>query len=244
MILGVLVLRHYVRYGTLNLFDKQNRENFREGMVEGTREMRARSKELIAKAKAEMKDVETWLKENKVDLPSTDEMFNKARQQLAQLTESPEWAPPPSGTEPARPPKTEPVTPPKTEPVTPPKTEPVTPPKTEPVRPPVTEPVRPPKTEPVTPPRTEPVRPPKTDPVNADWANAQVAYRQGLESFQKGRPGNPNSNQHLQQAAEHFRKAQGHLEKAERSDPDNGSVSRMQVEVNRFLYSCYKMQTL
>jgi hypothetical protein len=81
-------------------------------------------------------------------------------------------------------------------------------------------------------------------PANPDLANGRRYYREGLKYFRKSRPGNPNAKRSLYEATRRFRKAQGFLENAARNDPGNKEIERLQVENNRFLYSCLKIQTL
>jgi len=86
---------------------------------------------------------------------------------------------------------------------------------------------------------------PKTPgPRNVDLANARRHYFEGLKLFRKTRPGNPNVQKNLREAAKNFRKAQRYLDIAKHNDPKNPEIDKLQVETNRFLYSCLKMQTL
>jgi hypothetical protein len=80
--------------------------------------------------------------------------------------------------------------------------------------------------------------------VDPDLLQARKYYAEGLRSFRRTRPPGPDTNRHLQEAARNFRKAQRFLENAARNDPNNADVQQLQVENNRFLYTCLKMQTL
>jgi len=70
------------------------------------------------------------------------------------------------------------------------------------------------------------------------------AYRQGLDCYKKTAPGSADMQQNLREATKHFRRAQTLLNDAERKEPGNKKIPDMQVEVNKFLYSSLKRQTL
>jgi hypothetical protein len=107
----------------------------------------------------------------------------------------------------------------------------------------VPEPTPPPPPTETPAPVPEPAPPPPPA-GNPDLAQAKVFYRKGLESFQRTQPRGPNTNRYLQEAAANFRKSQRHLETAARQEPDNAEIQSLQVETNRYLYTCLKMQTL
>jgi hypothetical protein len=79
---------------------------------------------------------------------------------------------------------------------------------------------------------------------NADLVKAREFYREGLRHFEQTRPGHANVQMHLREAARRFRTAQQLLENAARQEPGSQEIGNLQVENNRFLYTCLKMQTL
>lgn len=93
-------------------------------------------------------------------------------------------------------------------------------------------------------PTPTPAPTPTPPPANPDLTQARKHYRQGLQYFRQTRPSNPNAQGNLRAAAGNFRKAQRFLENAARQEPKNQEIQKLQVETNRFLYSCLKMQTL
>jgi len=99
--------------------------------------------------------------------------------------------------------------------------------------------------EPVTVPVPAPIAKPKPKPaVNADFVKAKDYYRKGLEIFSKTQSIPGNRQAYLRQAAGNFRQAQSLFERALRREPNNQQIERLQVENNRFLYSCLKMRTI
>jgi hypothetical protein len=77
----------------------------------------------------------------------------------------------------------------------------------------------------------------------ANLKSANQYFREGVDFYKRGRPGNPKSNAYLIKAAKMFRKANVIYEKASHKDPDNSSLLNRITECNRCLYSCNKMRT-
>ncbi len=99
--------------------------------------------------------------------------------------------------------------------------------------------------EPVIEPEPPPIAKPKPKPpVNADFAKAKDYYRKGLEIFSKTQSMPGNRQAYLRQAADNFRQAQSLFDRALQREPNNQQIERLQVENNRFLYSCLKMRTI
>jgi tetratricopeptide (TPR) repeat protein len=99
--------------------------------------------------------------------------------------------------------------------------------------------------EPETMPEPLPIAKPKPKPpVNDDFVKAKDYYRKGLEIFSKTQSMPGNRQAYLRQAAGNFRQAQNLFERALRREPNNGQIERLQVENNRFLYTCLKMRTI
>ncbi len=81
-------------------------------------------------------------------------------------------------------------------------------------------------------------------PSRADLGKADRFFDQGMDFYKKGRPGKPDSNANLQQAAKSFRKAQDIYERAVKQDPDNTKLQNRLQDCNRLIHACMKMQTL
>ena len=94
------------------------------------------------------------------------------------------------------------------------------------------------------PPEPAPAPAPPPPPTNLALSEAVEAYRQGLDCYRKTEPGRPDVQQNLREATKHFRRAQSLLNDAERKEPGNKKIPDLQVEVNKFLYSSLKRQTL
>jgi hypothetical protein len=90
----------------------------------------------------------------------------------------------------------------------------------------------------------EPVRPAPTAKSVANLAEADRLYKEGLDYYQKGRPGSPNSNSHLQQASKRFRAALLIYERAAKDDPKDQKLQQRIQDCNIKIYACAKMQTL
>jgi len=78
----------------------------------------------------------------------------------------------------------------------------------------------------------------------AEVAEADRLYEQGMGFYLKGRPGSPDSNANLQQAAKRFRSALQIYERAAKADPKNQKLQSRIQECNSRIYACAKMQTL
>jgi hypothetical protein len=243
---GALVLYSHHRSGSLDLWNTERRERFIEDVREGSQEMADRSRQGLAALRVEKDKLEVWLKDRDVTLPDPEELWEKARKELAALAPADRPAPPaqqPAGLNNTRP-YPENSTPPVS--VAPAPTPPVAAPPTPPISTPAPAPTA--AARPQTMSRTPvPVTPAPTGAVtsgNPDLAEARTHYRAGLQKFQNARPGTPNSQANLREAARSFRTARESLERAAAREPGNREIQQLQVENNRFLYSCLKMQTL
>lgn len=165
LLVGVLVARSVIADGMPDLSSEEGWIRFVQSMFRSGRDLRDRSQNLVAQVKQEMGGVETWLKDRKVELPSTDDLLKKADDLLASARDkvdtamtAPEASPlaPPPVPDPGKKPVQVAMVDPK--PTPPPVTAPV--PTTPPTTPaPTPAPVQPP---PLTTPRPEP--PPLTAP--------------------------------------------------------------------------------
>lgn len=69
-------------------------------------------------------------------------------------------------------------------------------------------------------------------------------FDKGIEHYVAGRPGMPDSNRHLKQAADHFDKVSALCERALRNDPGNRQLQSRAAEARRYRYHAKKMRTL
>lgn len=69
-------------------------------------------------------------------------------------------------------------------------------------------------------------------------------FKEAMGHYVAGRPGNPNSNRHLAQAAKGFNQVSALCDKVLRDEPSNSAVERRQQDATRFRYHAMKMKTL
>lgn len=69
-------------------------------------------------------------------------------------------------------------------------------------------------------------------------------FKEGMEHYVAGRPGNPNSNMHLSKAAKLFDNVVGLCDKALKNDPGNSQLESRQADASRYAYHSRKMKTL
>jgi outer membrane biosynthesis protein TonB len=261
LLLGALVARSYLADGPPDLSSTDGIVRFVKSMLFGAEEFKQQSEKHLASLKAEKGKLEIWLKEHKVDVPEVDELYEKAKEQLAEATSTTgtptkPWEQGKADPQPTPDPTVKPTPTPVPQPTPTVKPQP-TPEPTPTVKPqpgptPAPTPTVKPQPSP-TPTPTPTVKPipapaPAPAPVvrssNPDFDSGRKFYFEGLKRFRKSRPGNANAQGNLRQATKSFRKAQSFLENAQRNDPKNAEIQKLQVENNRFLYSCLKMQTL
>lgn len=70
------------------------------------------------------------------------------------------------------------------------------------------------------------------------------SFQEGMEHYLAGRPGMPDSNKHLTEAANLFDKVIKLCDQALKNDPDNQEILARQSEAARFGYHARKMKTL
>jgi len=70
------------------------------------------------------------------------------------------------------------------------------------------------------------------------------SFKEGMEHYVAGRPGMPDSNKHLTEAAALFDKVIALCDQALKNDPDNPEILSRQSEAARFGYHARKMKTL
>jgi hypothetical protein len=75
-------------------------------------------------------------------------------------------------------------------------------------------------------------------------AEINTNFDEAMDHYVKGRPGNPNSNQHLHKAAALFDKVTALCDKALRNDPGNSQIESRQADASRYAYHSRKMSTL
>jgi hypothetical protein len=69
-------------------------------------------------------------------------------------------------------------------------------------------------------------------------------FKEGMDHYVAGRPGSPNSNQHLQKAVELFDRVIQLCDMALRNDPGNAEIESRQADASRYGYHARKMKTL
>lgn len=69
-------------------------------------------------------------------------------------------------------------------------------------------------------------------------------FKQGMDHYVAGRPGNPNSNMHLGKAAKFFDQVTQLCDQALRNDPGNAQLQSRQTDATRYAYNARKMKTL
>ncbi len=69
-------------------------------------------------------------------------------------------------------------------------------------------------------------------------------FKEAMDNYVAGRPGNPNSNRRLSQAAKGFSQVSALCDKVLRDEPSNSAVKRRQQDATRFRYHAMKMKTL
>ena len=69
-------------------------------------------------------------------------------------------------------------------------------------------------------------------------------FKEGMEHYVAGRPGNPNSNMHLSKAAKLFDNVVGLCDKALKNEPGNSQLESRQADASRYAYHARKMKTL
>jgi hypothetical protein len=69
-------------------------------------------------------------------------------------------------------------------------------------------------------------------------------FKEGMEHYVAGRPGNPNSNMHLSKAAKLFDNVVNLCDKALKNDPGNSQLESRQADASRYAYHARKMKTL
>ena len=69
-------------------------------------------------------------------------------------------------------------------------------------------------------------------------------FKDAMDSYVAGRPGNPNSNRHLSQAAKGFDQVVKLCEQVLRSEPGNQALKNRQADASRYAYHARKMKTL
>jgi len=75
-------------------------------------------------------------------------------------------------------------------------------------------------------------------------AEINDVFDEAMDHYVKGRPGNPNSNQHLHKAAALFDKVIALCDKALKNDPGNSQIESRQADASRYAYHSRKMSTL
>jgi len=78
----------------------------------------------------------------------------------------------------------------------------------------------------------------------AQLLKADGVFQRGLQEYQQGRPGMPNFNQHLSEAARLFDEAFDLYEQAHKLDPGNVSIESRMTDCQRYGYHARKMKTL
>ncbi len=73
---------------------------------------------------------------------------------------------------------------------------------------------------------------------------ADQVFNKALQDYQQGRPGMPNFNRHLADAAKGFDNAMNLYEKAQRLDPKNNQIDNRMTDCQKYGYHARKMQTL
>lgn len=74
--------------------------------------------------------------------------------------------------------------------------------------------------------------------------NINTLFKQGMDHYVAGRPGNPNSNMHLSKAAKLFDQVSQLCDQALRNDPGNSQLESRQADATRYSYHAKKMKTL
>ena len=78
----------------------------------------------------------------------------------------------------------------------------------------------------------------------AKLREADGVFNQALDHYKKGRPGSPNFNHHLAQAATLFDKAFDIYEAAQKMEPNNRMIDNRMTDCQKYGYHARKMQTL
>ena len=177
LLFAALVTRSIVVDGVPDLSSEEGWVSFIRSMFRSGRDLRDRSQNFVAQIKQEMSGVEDWLKDRKIELPSTDDLLKKADDLLSSARDQvdtamappvPTYAPPPPPPEPAptqvaqATPKPQPTPPPPAVTVPKPEPAPVATPRPLPTPGPVTGPVGAPTPPPVS--TTAPVPKPTPTP--------------------------------------------------------------------------------